>query len=304
MQTVLITGGTGLLGSRVSHLLKNKGYRIIHLSRKRNENATFPAYKWDIGDQYIEEGIIEQADYIVHLAGAGIADGRWTASRKQLIIDSRVDSTNLIKAYLEKTGHRPKAIIAAAAIGYYGDSGKDWVTEETPPGKKGFLSKSCIAWENALHTLDEIDTRNVRLRIGLVLSTKGGALEKMLPTYQVNTGTYFGDGSQYYSWIHIEDMARIIIAGIENKKMTGTYNAVAPNPVTNKQLAKDIGTAMDKTILLLPAPSFGLRLALGEMADAVLTGSRVSVEKLLHTGFEFNFKNVVPALKDLLERKI
>ncbi len=299
MRTVLITGGTGLIGSRLSELLTEKGYKVIHLSRSENLNATFPAYQWNIKKEEIDETALQQADYIITLAGAGIADKRWTAARKQLIIDSRVNGIQLIGKKLKELNLTPKAIIGASAVGYYGNSGAELVDESASAGD-GFLSESVVAWEKAYDDLNGLNTRIGRVRVGIVLSPKGGALQKMLPTYKAGFGTYFGDGSQIYSWIHLDDVCRVFIHLLEQEQLSGTFNAVAPHPVSNKQLAKDIATAKDMNEVVFPAPEFAMKLALGEMAAVVLDGSNVSAQKVLDAGFEFKFPELIPALKDLL----
>lgn len=303
MQTVLITGGTGLVGSRLSRMLKERGYQVIHLSRKENMDSTFPAYKWNIDNGEIDNRALEQADYIVHLAGAGVADKPWTESRRKVIIDSRVKSGLLLQRKLKEIGKRPKAIICASASGFYGNRGGQLLDETASKGK-GFLVDVVEKWEAANHELKEVTDRFAQLRIGIVLSTKGGALEKMLPTYKARVGTYFGSGDQYYSWIHIDDLANMFIHAIEHENVTGTYNAVAPNAVTNKRLAEAIGEGMGKSILLMPAPAMVLRFAMGEMSSIVLDGVRLCSNKIENTGFKFLYDNVAYALRDVIERKI
>jgi uncharacterized protein (TIGR01777 family) len=303
MKTVLITGGTGLIGSRLSQLLKSRGYRVTHLSRRRNIDAPFPAYKWDIKKGEIEAEALTQADYIITLAGAGIADSRWTAARKKLIIDSRVNGIRLIKEKLQALNYLPKAIIGATAIGYYGDSGQELIDENSPSGDD-FLAESVKAWEAAYDDLATLNVRLPRIRVGIVLSTQGGALQKMLPTYKVGFGTYFGDGRQIYSWTHLDDICNIFIHAIENEEMTETYNGVAPNPVSNKHLMESIAVAKNMNEVVFPAPAFAIKFALGEMAAVVLSGSNVSSKKIESTGYSFEYKDVVPALRDLLQRKI
>ena len=214
MKKILIAGGTGLLGTRLSFLLQEKGYQVLHLSRQQNLDATFPAYKWDLKEKYIDPSAMNQADVIINLAGAGVADARWTDARKKLIIDSRVDSASLLKSYISSGKTPAKTYLSASAIGYYGDRGNQLLKETDPPGDEGFLPKSVVAWENAINEVAGTGIRTVAFRIGIVLSTKGGALEKMLIPFNFFNGTYFGDGSMYYSWIHIDDMARMFIMGL------------------------------------------------------------------------------------------
>ena len=298
-ETVLITGGTGLVGNRLSQLLTEKGYKVIHLSRKRSLSATYPAFQWNIEKGEIDESALLQADYIITLAGAGIADKRWTRSRKRLIISSRVKGIQLLKKELLAKKITPKAIIGASAIGFYGDAGQAKLDETSSSGND-FLSESVRVWEGAYKNLEELNTRIPVIRIGIVLSTLGGALSKMLPTYNVGVGTYFGNGKQIYSWIHIDDICKMFIHAIENEAIEGIYNGVAPNPVSNKRMAIDIGKAMNKTTLPLPAPAFGLKMALGEMAAVVLSSSNVSAQKITNTGFQFDYPELIPALQNIL----
>lgn len=303
MATVLITGGTGLVGQRLSRVLKQKGFQVIHLSRKEDLNATFPAYQWDINAGTIDKKALEKADFIVHLAGAGVADGTWTEKRKQTIIDSRVKSAALIQNALQEMDKKPKAVICASASGFYGNRG-DKVLDESATIGKGFLAEVVEKWETANHGFSDLGIRTAMLRIGIVLSTKGGALEKMLPTYKVRLGTYFGNGNQYYSWIHIDDLCEMFAFAIENENVEGVYNAVAAKPVTNKHLAEAIGHALNSKAVLLPAPAFAMRLVMGEMADIVLDGVRLSSQKIADAGFKFLYDDVEYALKDVVERKI
>lgn len=303
MPTVLIAGGTGLIGTHLSKLLKSRGYQVNHLSRTRDLHAPFPAYQWDLNKGTIDAEAIQTADYVINLAGAGIADKRWTPARKKLIIDSRVESAALLLRAFEEHNHRPKAYISSAAVGYYGDRGAEWLDEEAAPGQ-GFLAESCIAWEKAIQGVAESGLRTVALRIGIVLSTQGGAMEKMMLPMNFAAATYFGDGSQYYSWIHIEDLCRLFIWALENEKAAGFYNAVAPEPVTNKELTTTLGEAMNKPSVLVPAPAFALRLAMGEMADVVLSSARVSSQKVVEAGFKFAFTDLLEAMRDLIRRKV
>ncbi|MEM6724987.1 MAG: TIGR01777 family oxidoreductase [Bacteroidota bacterium] len=300
---ILISGGSGLVGSRLSILLKEKGHQVRHLSRSPKPNAPFPSFKWNIPEQYIDPAALEGVDVIIHLAGAGIADKRWTDARKALIISSRVESTRLLYRTIHKMEHPPESFLAAAAVGFYGDRADELLTEESGPGS-GFLAESCIAWENALDELDHPSVRLVKLRIGIVMSTQGGALEKMLLSFHARLGTYFGSGKQFYPWVHIDDLSNMFIWGMENAAISGTYNAVAPEPQRNKALTEKIAKALEKPSLIVPAPEFGLRLAMGEMADVVMVSANVSNEKIAKAGFEYAHPELVAALKDLLLRKI
>lgn len=301
-KTVLITGGTGLVGNRLSYLLTKKGYKVIHLSRNRNLSATYPAFQWNIEKGEIDESALIQADYIVTLAGAGIADKRWTKNRKRLIINSRVKGIQLLKKELVAKNIRPKAIIGASAIGFYGNSGQMEVDETSNSGND-FLAESVRAWESSYKGFDELDIRLPIIRIGIILSTLGGALSKMLPTYKVGVGTYFGNGQQIYSWVHIDDLCKMFIHAIEDEQIDGIYNGVSPNPVSNKTMAIDIGKALNKLTLPLPAPAYAMKLALGEMSAVVLNSNNVSAQKMIDTGFKYDYPELIPALKDILKEK-
>jgi uncharacterized protein (TIGR01777 family) len=304
MATVLIGGGSGMIGTRLSELLTNKGYKVLHLSRNRDINAPIPKYHWDLETGEIDMEAINQADFIINLAGAGIADKRWTKDRKSLIINSRVESTLLLKKALEQRDQAPKAIICASAIGFYGDRNNEQLTEESAPGRDGFLSESVQAWENASQQLKGLDSRLVIIRIGVVLSTKGGALEPFVLQNKFRIGTYFGDGQQWYSWIHIDDLCRIFIEAIENEDMKGTYNGVSPEPKKLYNFVKDIAEARHTKAFMIPAPTFAMRLAMGEMADVVLSSAKVSSAKIEKTGFQFKHPKLVEAVRHLIDEQV
>ncbi len=304
MKTILIAGGTGLIGNRLSYLLTQKGYQVIHLSRTENLDATYPAYHWDLEKGTMDETALLKADYVINLAGAGIADKRWTISRKKLIIDSRAKGNELFQNYFQ-TVKKPKAYVSSAAIGIYGDRGQEELDELSAPGKDGFLMESCVLWEQSIKALeDATHVRTVIIRVGIVLSSQGGALEKMILPFKVRTGSYFGDGSAIYSWIHIDDICGIFIKAVEDDSMKGIYNAVSPNPLSNKELTYAISEAMGTPNLIVPAPTFALRLAMGEMADVVLTSAKVSSNKIEKAGYEFKFTDAVKAVKDVVEKEL
>lgn len=304
MSTILIAGGSGLVGMHLSQMLQVAGHTVIHLSRKRNLNAKFPAYAWDLQQKTIDQEAVDKADFIVNLAGEGIADKRWTDERKRLIISSRVESTLLLKAAIERRVSPLKAFISASAIGFYGSRNDDMMYEEDIAGKDSFLAESVSIWEDAVEKIAATGIRTVKIRIGVVLSTQGGALEKMLIPFKFFMATYFGDGQQWTSWIHLDDICRIFIEAIENEQLSGVYNGVAPHPFRNKDLIGELKTAIGKPAIMLPAPVFALRTAMGEMADVVFDSTRVSSKKIEATGFKFLFPDLQSALRDLLLRKI
>lgn len=304
MKTVLIGGGTGLIGQRLSQLLQKEGYRVLHLSRRPDPEAAFPAFAWDPFKGEIDQAVVEQADFIINLAGAGIADAPWTRERKRLIIESRTRSLALLRDAVAARKTPPEAFLSASAIGYYGDRGEELLKETDPPGESGFLPESVTRWEGAILTIDDLGIRTVGFRIGIVLSTQGGALEKMMLPARFRIGGYFGDGRQWYSWIHIDDLCRMFLFALEQPDLGGFFNAAAPTPVRNKELVRELSAAMGKPAFLVPGPEPVLRLALGEMAETILSSTRVSAEKILETGFSFRFPTLRPALEDLIERKV
>jgi uncharacterized protein (TIGR01777 family) len=302
MSTVLIAGGTGLIGKHLSQMLAEQGHSVRHLSRKEDFSARFPAFAWDVDRGIVDEAAFKGVDHIVNLAGAGIADKAWTKARKQLIIESRVKSTLLLKAQMEKTDWKPQSYISSAAIGFYGNVPEDrWIGEDQPVGS-GFLAESCDAWEGAIRALKSTGVRTVALRIGLVLTLDGGALPQLLGPLRFGVAPYMGSGQQWYAWIHIDDLCRMFVAAIENEEMKGVYNAVAPNPVRNKDFTRAIIRDWKSRALLIPAPSWALRIGLGEMADVVLSGARVSANRIMNTGFEFEYPYLENALKALSKK--
>ena len=303
MPTVLIGGGTGLVGLCLSQLLREKNYEVRHLSRKSDLNAEFPAYKWDIKNGTIDAAAMQNVDYIINLAGAGIADKRWTEARKKLIIDSRTQTTDLLRKYIESGEMSPKVFISASAVGYYGNQGDKLMKEDAKPGD-GFLSESVRLWEESIKLIEDTNLRTVYVRVGIVLSTQGGAMPELMKTFPLGVGAYFGTGKNYYSWIHIDDVANIFIHAIENKEMQGIYNAVAPNPSQVKPLVMKMKEAYGRPVLVMPAPEFGIKLAFGELSHTVLDSTRVSSQKIEEAGFEFEFPQLLPALKNIMERKI
>lgn len=302
MKKVLITGGTGLVGKRLSELLLEKGYEPVLLSRNPKPLSKTKQYRWDIGKNFIEPAAIEEADYIVHLAGEGIADKPWTSARKKQLLESRTKSSEVLLQALKAYPNKVKAVVAASAIGFYGNTGDSLITEDAPSGK-GFLSEVCVAWEKATTPFAEV-TRLAQLRIGIVLSTQGGALTELQKPINFGLGAYIGNGNQFYSWIHIDDLCGIIIHALEHEEVIGVYNAVAPNPVRNRDLVDAIRFALKKPSVGLPSPEFAIKLIMGEMAAVVLDSCKVSAQKIIQSGYQFKFKLPTPALHDLYKRKI
>lgn len=303
MLTILISGGTGLVGQHLSVKLKEKGYRVAVLSRTSNKDIDIPAFAWDIEKNQIDREAIETADCIIHLAGAAIAEKRWTAKRKQLIIDSRVKSGQLIFDNVKENKNKLKIFISASAIGYYGAITSDKVFTETDPPANDFLGETCKQWEQSADKFEELGIRTVKIRTGVVLSKQGGALEKMITTVKMGIGSALGSGKQYMPWIHIDDLCGIYIKAIEDSQMKGVYNAVAPDHKTNMDYVKILARKLKKTLWLPNVPSIALKIIFGSMSAIILKGSRVSSEKIRAAGYNFLFPDLESALTDLVEKK-
>ncbi len=301
-KSVLITGGTGLLGRRLTELLLEKGYRVAYLSRSAHTYPGVSVYQWDITKGYVDPEAFNNMDYLVHLAGAGIADERWTDERKKIIISSRTESIELLARLMKEHRKIPEAFISSSAVGYYGaDTGETKNTETTPPGND-FLADVTVQWEAAAEAVHRLGVRTVKLRTGVVLSEDGGALPKIAAPARFGAGAPLGNGKQWMSWIHIDDMCRIYVEAIENKSWEGTYNGVANQPVTNAALTSLICKALNRPQLLPSVPKFALRLAFGEMADVVLGSCYVVNTRIQTTNFAYKFPDLEVALGNLLSQ--
>lgn len=300
---VLITGGTGLIGSHLTRLLLTNQYSVSHLSRTPKENGAVKTYTWDIEKQEMDEEALATADYVIHLAGANVGDHRWTKTYKQEILQSRTASARLLyKTIKGLKKHKIKALASASGISIYGDdTGSTEIIESSPHGNE-FMAEVCEKWEAGADNMKELGMRVVKLRTGMVLSTKGGALGKMITPFKLGAGAPLGSGQQYVSWIHIDDLCRMYEASVEHETYEGVYNAVAPRPVTNEEFSKTIAKVLDKPFFLPNVPSVALRLVFGELAGVVLGGNKVSSQKIEATGFTFLYRDVEAALRNLLEK--
>jgi len=300
MGHILIAGGTGLLGSRLATLLREKGYETAILSR-RIRPGDGRTYLWDPGRGTIDPEAIRQAVAVINLTGAGIADTWWTPARKRILIESRTRPTDLLRKTIESTTHQVGTYISGSAIGIYGNTGEELLTEEHPPGAD-FMAQCIQAWETAFKKVEALPLQAAALRMGIVLSAEGGALPRFLIPFKFRVGSYFGNGRQWYSWIHIDDVCRMYIHLLENPGLHGRFNAVAPNPVSCQEMVTAIGNVLGGPNLIAPLPAFLLRAALGEMADTILNSNRVSCGKMEAAGFHFRFPWLEPALSDLLKK--
>lgn len=310
MAVVLISGGTGLIGNRLSQLLTERGHEVVVLTRntrkQHNSNYTFALWNPDKGT--IDLTALAKADCIINLAGEGIADKRWTAKRKKVIAESRVKSGQLIVKALRENPNKVKAVVNASAMGWYGEDdllkeGQTAFTEEMPAAA-GFLGTTCAAWEASIDPVTELGKRLVKIRVGLVLSLNGGALKEFVKPVRFGFAAILGSGRQMQSWVHIDDICRIFMYAVENDKMSGVYNGVAPRPVDHKTLVLELAKQMKGSFFITAyVPSFLLRWMLGEMSVELLKGLTVSSNKIRKEGFQFLFPSIEAAIKDLAAAK-
>lgn len=306
MQTVLITGGTGMIGKQLTKQLCDKGYRVIVLTRKMpgskpgNPNITYAL--WDVAQRTIDVGALQQADYIVHLAGAGVVDKKWTAAYKAEIVKSRTESSALLIETLQNNPHQVKAFVSASAIGWYGDDPAPTPNGfiETDNAAPGFLGETCKLWEASVAPVEKLGIRLVKLRTGIVLSNDGGALPEFKMPIKFGVAGILSKGRQVVSWIHVDDMCRMYMEAVTDSDMHGSYNAVAPHPVTNKQLTVALATQLKgKFYIPLHIPAIILKLMLGSRSMEVLKSTTVSCEKIKFTGFTFLYPSIQAALAEL-----
>lgn len=300
MPITLLAGGTGFIGTRLTALLREHGHTVRLLTRSPRGEGQF---SWDTAVRYLDESALNGVDYIINLAGAGIAEKRWTDARKRELIDSRVQGTRLIAQALKRSGHRPKAWVSASAIGYYGNSGEKLMHENDPPVDHGFMVECCEQWEQAVESISTLGIRTVRLRTGVVLGKEGGALAEFVNPLRFGLGTYFGNGKAWYSWIHLDDICRAHIWALENPQAEGIFNAVAPHPARIKALVRAIARARRKPALIVPVPTFVLRLLFGEMSATILNSNLISSEKIRQAGFEFEYPVLEDALQSIFQKQ-
>lgn len=306
MAVVLITGGTGLVGRALVKALLEKGYTCIVLTRGTPSGGGNLRYaNWDPAKGLIEEKALAEADYIIHLAGAGVADKRWTAARKKEILDSRVQSGQLLLHKLAQVPNKVKVFISASAIGWYGpDPQLPYLRPftETAPADDSFLGETCKSWEDSTAGLTEMHIRRVVLRIGIVLSREGGALGEFLKPLRFGLATVLGNGRQVVSWIHRKDLVNMMLYALENEKLNGVYNAVAPAPVSNRELILTLARERKKFYFPLKVPSFILRIMMGEMSIEVLKSATVSADKITAAGYAFLFPDIQAAVREELNQ--
>jgi uncharacterized protein (TIGR01777 family) len=302
-KNVLISGGSGFIGRNLTTLLLAKGYSVSILSRseKQNKGDVF-YYKWDVAKQTIDDEAILKADYIIHLAGENIAEKRWTAKRKAAIIDSREKSTQLLYSVLKKHYKKLDAFVSASAVGIYGAvNGEEICTEDMKPAND-FLGYTCQKWEDSIDFIENLNIRTVKIRTGLVLGKNDGFLKKLIPLFKYRLGSALGSGKQYMPWIHVDDLCAIYLQAISDASMEGPYNAAICDNTTNTVFSKTLARVFGYSIWLPNVPAFVLKLVMGEMAKIVLTGRRVSSDKMEQTGFKFKFNNLEEAIRNCLTK--
>lgn len=295
---ILITGGTGLLGKQLTQALLDKGHGVSHLSRRPGNDPRVKTFIWDVGKGEIDEQCINGVDLIIHLAGANVAEKRWTTGRKADLIRSRTGSIALIYALLRRKKHQVSKVISPSGTGYYGDNGDEVLTEAHPPAHD-FLGECCIAWELAVDEGLALGIDTLKFRTGVVLTTEGGALPQLAMPVKLGIGSPLGSGKQWVSWIHHDDVINMYLYGIEHPELTGVFNMVAPHPVTNKQLTKAVAKALKRPLWLPNVPAFLIKLLFGEMATMVLSSICADAGKIEQAGFRFSYPDVNGALNEI-----
>jgi len=302
---VIITGGTGLIGRELSQLISADGHDVIVFSRNPGKAVGMPTVvrveEWNTENIDNWGALVDGADAIINLAGAGIADGRWSRERKQLISDSRLDAGNILVEAIQAAEKKPTTFIQASAVGYYGTTNNDHeLTEESLSGND-FLAKVCFDWELSTAPIERMGIRRVLLRTGIVLSNEGGAFPRMVLPFKMYAGGPLGDGEQWLPWIHHEDQAAAIYFLLKNEEANGPFNLSAPEPLINREFSQAIGRAMGRPSFM-PAPAIALKLALGEMSTLVLDGQRAVPSKLIELGYTFKYPTAEVALTELLDQ--
>jgi hypothetical protein len=297
---VLITGGSGLIGSHLTQLLQERGVEVVHLGRSAKASRV-PVYTWNPAAGKVDERAFAGVDAIIHLAGAGVADQRWTARRKRELLESRTSTTQLLHRFLATHPHQVKTFVSASAIGYYNTQLQEEAVESEPAGDH-FLARITRAWEEAADQVEALGIRTVKIRIGIVLSPNAGALPAMARPVRLIVGAVLGTGRQPMSWIHIHDLCRLFLYAMENEAMRGPYNGVG-GVLSHREFTRTLARVLHRPLWLPPVPAVILKLLLGEMATMVLEGRSVSAGRLRQAGFTCTFTNLEAALTDLLRQR-
>lgn len=295
---ILISGSSGLVGTALTLFLQAKGHELLSLTRSKNRESSI---YWKPEEGLLDPEILNTVDAVIHLAGENLANKRWSPAQKRKILDSRVMGTQLLAETIANAEKPPKIWISASAVGFYGNSGDQFVDENSPAGT-GFLADVCKRWEAATQKAENASARVVHLRTGMVLSSEGGALKKMLPPFRMGVGGQIGDGRQYISWILLEDMVHAIDHILNHDSLSGAVNLVTPEPVTNQQFTKTLGAVLHRPTLF-PLPAFMAKILFGEMAnELLLSGTRALPTKLLESGYSFLYPKLTEGVEHLLAR--
>lgn len=300
MTKIVIAGGSGLVGKKLTQLLVGKGHEVAWLTRNGKGKSPIKLFEWDVKNQTIDKAVFDFAEVIINLAGAGVADKKWTDAYKKEIYDSRILSTQLLANALSANAHKVHTYVSASAIGIYGNSTSLNTTENTPAATT-FLAKVCKDWEDAVKPIEKLGIRTGIIRVGVVLAKDGGFIKEVSTPINLFFGAALGSGEQQTSWIHIDDLCRMFIALVENKSLSGVFNGVAPNPETNKKLTQLLAKQLGKPLILPNAPAFVIKLLFGEMGDMLLGSQHISAQKILDSGFTFQFPTAQKAIADLVQ---
>jgi uncharacterized protein (TIGR01777 family) len=306
MDTVIITGGTGLIGRALSVFLVSRGFQVIIFSRNpRSYKKPSPGISyaaWNLEEQSVNEEAFQKAKYVIHLAGAGVADKPWTDKRKREIVESRTKGSELLIKAMKSIPNEIVSVVSASAIGWYKPN-LPGPAIETDTSDSGFLGETCLAWEKSIQPVADLGKRLVILRTGIVLSNDGGAFPEFAKPVRYGIAGILGSGKQMISWIHIDDLCRLYLEAMTNATWSGVYNAVAPNPVNNRTFTLELAKKMKGSFFIpMPVPNFILRLMLGERSEEVLKSSNISANKLKQHGFQFIYPTINAAFRELIQR--
>lgn len=300
MEKVLITGGSGIIGIRLSELLAAKGYHVQHLTRSVSGSEKYQSFEWNMKTGTIEANAFIGVDYIIHLAGENVGSGKWTKERKAAIYSSRIDAANLI---FEKLGNQKiRAFISASGVSYYGTKTVETIFKETDTKGTDYLAQISVDWEEAAEQFKSIAERVVSIRTGVVISPTGGALAKLMTPIRLGLGSALGSGKQYMPWIHLDDICGIYVKAVEDSSLNGIYNGVASQHATNLEMSRTVATVLKKPLFMPNVPAFALKLLFGEMASIILEGSRIDNAKIKEAGYIFQFDTLKSALENAIKK--
>ncbi len=297
MRRVVITGGTGFVGSQLSVLLEKEDYDVVHLSRSRKPGERFRSYRWDPESGYCDNDAFKEGDTVIHLAGANIGEKRWSARRKREIISSRTETASLIYDATVASGIRPDAFITASGKDFYGTRFLEKIFSESDPPGTDFMAETCRLWEAAADPFEASGVRVVRIRTAVVLAPKGSAISKLTAPAGIGLIIRLGPGNQYFPWIHIDDLCNVYLKAVSDSTMSGPFNASVPDHITHDMLMSVLARQKHLPVFLPHVPSWLLRLILGEMSVVLTTGSRISPDRLIRSGFEFRYPDIDRALR-------